>query len=259
ANAHNIQQVARSLDIRTLLRYRYRPRYLEALLFGQAGFLESPQEDYASELLHIYRSLQRKHGQFYPLPIRWKLGRIRPQASVWLKLAQLAALLHQNIIQTDLFMRPYPLEDLVQQLQAPLSPFWHSHFTFSKVRNNYQPTLSRGQAQILLINGVFPILWMIGKRNDRDVLQQRVLEWAEALDLEGNRITKRWKALGLKPSTSLDSQALVHLERNYCQLKACTQCRIGQWIMQKTTEPAPILAKAPKGVQKQWPEADSLG
>ncbi|MEM1220915.1 MAG: DUF2851 family protein [Bacteroidota bacterium] len=251
ANAQNIQQVARSLDIRTLLRYRDRLSYLEALLFGQAGFLENPSEDYSTNLHHIYRSLQRKHHQFHPLPIRWKLGRIRPQASVWLKLAQLASLLHQNILHTDFYMRPHALEDLLRQLQVPLSPFWHSHYTFSKDRNDRYPKVSPGQARILLINGVFPFLWMIGKRSGRDVLQQRVLEWAEQLSLEGNRITKRWKALGIKPSTALDSQALVHLERNYCQHKSCTQCRIGQWIMQRTNEPEPILAKGPEEVQKQ--------
>lgn len=251
SNGQTLQQLARSLDWRLLLRYRDRLPYLEALLFGQAGLLQEPEGPYHRQLAQTYLALQRKHVPLGPQMIRWKFGRIRPSSSLWLKMAQLAALVHSNRLQLDFFLRHQRLSDLIQYLSIPLSPFWQQHYSFEQLRPRPQERLSEALAQTLLINAVFPFLWLVAERQARPALRQQIISWAEQLPPEQNRITRRWKDIGVECKNGLDSQALIQLERGYCQKLACTRCRIGKWIMTGTNAPDPILAAAPKSGQKE--------
>ena len=166
--------------------------------------------------------------------IKWKTGGSRPNASLWLKIAQLATLIFHNRLQIDHFLRFSSTDQLIKYFEVPLSSFWQTHRSFEQPRSQAQVSISTTQAQILILNAVFPVLWLWAERQGKNEVQEQIINWATGLPSEKNRISRRWKSMGIACQNSLDSQALVHLERHYCQHQACTSCRIGKWIMSGT-------------------------
>ena len=57
--------------------------------------------------------------------------------------------------------------------------------------------------------------------------RERAFALLEQLGAENNFITRSWRAAGIRVESAADSQALVHLRRNYCDRKDCLRCRFG--------------------------------
>ncbi|MBP1664483.1 MAG: hypothetical protein H6Q19_1623, partial [Bacteroidetes bacterium] len=96
-NSQAFEAMARSLPLAVLAKHKDNSFQLEALLMGQAGFLEKSVEDkYQSELLKEYRFLQTKYG-LKPIEVsQWKLLRLRPENFPTIRLAQFASLIHRS-------------------------------------------------------------------------------------------------------------------------------------------------------------------
>jgi hypothetical protein len=93
-NALPFEMLARSLPQSLLARYKDRPFQIEALIFGQAGFLDTKLKDSYPQLLRKeYRFLQKKHDLKPIDKYLWKYMRLRPRNFPSLRLAQFAALI----------------------------------------------------------------------------------------------------------------------------------------------------------------------
>ena len=55
----------------------------------------------------------------------------------------------------------------------------------------------------------------------------RASQFLEELKAEYNYITRMWAECGLEAEHAGDSQALIQLKKEYCDLKKCLYCRIG--------------------------------
>ena len=53
------------------------------------------------------------------------------------------------------------------------------------------------------------------------------LVFLEALKAENNHVTRLWSGAGLPVYTAADSQALLQLQKEYCDRKDCLRCRFG--------------------------------
>ncbi len=94
-NGSAFEILARSLPFRLLLRHRDNPFQLEALLFGQAGMLESlPGDEYYSALRREYQFLKRKYNLNPGGKHLWKFLRLRPANFPTIRIAQFASFLH---------------------------------------------------------------------------------------------------------------------------------------------------------------------
>ena len=60
-----------------------------------------------------------------------------------------------------------------------------------------------------------------------EALCQRAINLLESLKAEDNRIIRIWRECGLKVDNAADSQALIQLKREYCDVKKCLHCRFG--------------------------------
>jgi len=51
------------------------------------------------------------------------------------------------------------------------------------------------------------------------------------LPAEDNVIIRNWQTLNIKANTAFDSQALIELKKNHCDLRKCLNCKIGTKVI----------------------------
>ena len=224
--------LSQSLTIERLQKHRGQLFSLEALLFGQAGFLSKRFRDpYPNLLLKEYLFLKHKYG-IGPIPLNfWKFSRLRPSNFPTVRIAQLAAFLDQSgplfsfILENDVV---YILR-LFRQLKA--SSYWDTHYLFDKPSEFKIKKLGRSRIFLILINSIVPLLYLYGLEKKNTAFQNKALDLLEALPSEDNQVLRKWKTLGFIPDNSFESQGLIHLKNYYCDHKRCLSCSIGQTLL----------------------------
>ena len=229
-NADPFQQLAQLLPYKILRKHGDKLLQVEALLFGQAGFLEETNDDDYHRLLKREYNLLR---QKYNLSDRrlnkaqWKFLRLRPANFPTLRLAEFASVMFSRpsifseILETETYAA------LASIFSVKQSEYWTYHYTFLK--NAKEPVNFLGDSSIstIIINTVVPLLVAYGKSKDDQRYIDRAVTILEQAPGESNAIITKWKALGLKCKTAFDSQALIELQNNYCTKKRCLDCTIG--------------------------------
>lgn len=208
---------------------------LEALLFGQAGFLFDDYSDdaYYNELKKIYTFLQAKYNLKNIDVHLWKYLRLRPVNFPTIRIAQLASLLYKNQEFLSNIIRVGTLEELQNLINCTTSKYWHTHYLFNRLSKNAEKPLGITSANSIIINTIIPFYFAYGEINGKDNLKERALEFSEQLPSEKNSIVTNWKEVGVTATNSFDSQALIHLTNVYCAKKRCVDCRIGIKIIGK--------------------------
>lgn len=80
---------------------------------------------------------------------------------------------------------------------------------------------------LIVINTVIPFLYTYGLHKADEMLCERATRFLEALKAENNYVTRLWSGAGLPVYTAADSQALLQLQKEYCEKKDCLRCRFG--------------------------------
>ncbi|MEQ9467473.1 MAG: DUF2851 family protein [Ekhidna sp.] len=206
----------------------------EALLFGQAGFLDEVQDDYQKSLKEEFSYLRQKFQLVDPMvKPQWKFGKLRPANFPSVRIAQLASLLHRHPKLFSLLIETKDLKVLKKELLVEVSDYWQTHYDFGKARKTPSASMGISSFENLLINSVAPLLAAYSKYTDNQDFMNRGVELLESLASEKNRITKKWGSVGIKPKSAFDSQALIELFSNYCKRRRCLQCNIGVEILTK--------------------------
>ena len=234
-NTLPMEMLASSLPQRILAKHKDQPLQVEALLFGQAGFLNQRfTEDYPKRLKSEYQFLKNKY-QLKPLENSiWKFMRMRPQNFPTLRIAQFAALIVKS---SHLFSKIMILrndEELAQIFEAlPVHSYWQTHYHFNKKAD--QVSLQLGKASIinLLINTVALFLFAYGNYIRQQVLIDRAFRLLERLPSEKNAILTPFLDSGMKIDTAFESQAALQLKKFYCNEKKCLNCGIGIKIIKR--------------------------
>jgi hypothetical protein len=229
-NNDPFHQLSLALPYKILLKHADRLSQVEALLFGQAGFLEEVNEDeYFSLLKREYKFLGQKYGITDKRlnKIQWRFLRMRPANFPTIRIAQLACLIHkgQNFFSTIIGIQEG--RELVKFFSACQSPYWMHHYHFFKEFKKEIDTLGGESINSLIINTVAPMLVAYGKAKDDQHYIDRSVSILQNLPAETNRITRRWKEIGLNVKNAFDSQAMVGLYNNFCLKRRCLDCKIG--------------------------------
>ena len=144
-----------------------------------------------------------------------------------MRLAQLADLYHKKQLLFSRIMAVETPEDVKQILTVQLSPYWEEHFSFAKTSPRRKKRMGENTLNLLLINTVIPFLYAYGIHKADERLCDRATRFLEALKAEDNHIIRMWSGAGLPVSTAADSQALLQLQKEYCDRKDRLRCRFG--------------------------------
>lgn len=234
-NSDSFERLALSLPLRYIQKQGDNLIQIEALLFGQAGMLDSFEyiDDYYSLLKKEYEFLRNKY-ELTPLDsFVFKKLRMRPTAFPQIRVAQLAALLHNS---HGLFSKIINCEDVGRirlMFHYNTSEYWQTHYTFGIASERKSKYLGDSSLDIILINTVAPLLFIYGKNIDSEEHCERALRFLEMIKPERNSITKRFAKYKMPLENAGNSQAIIQLMREYCELRKCMYCRIGHQMLTK--------------------------
>lgn len=233
-NAESFIQLAKSLPYKIIAKHVDQPYQIEALLFGQAGFLENPIDEYAILLKKEYKFLSHKYGlsEHKMSRFQWKYLRMRPGNFPTIRIAQLAALLyrHQNLF--SLFRDFFDKQQLEKKLAVVQSDYWQKHYDFGKPAKRTHNGISKNGVENIMINTGAALLVAYGKSIDQPEYIDKGISLLSEIPAEENHIITMWKGLGIKVKSAFDSQGLIELYNGFCSKKRCINCNIGMQLLQ---------------------------
>ncbi len=232
-NADPFERVAMSLPYKLILKHHDQPKQIEALLFGQAGMLEGNYRSlYAHQLQAEYTFLKRKYDLQPIRALEWKFLRMRPANFPTVRMSQLAAFLSQRQKIFARLLEVRSLKEVRQLFQVEASPFWQEHYHFKKASKRAPGNIGDEFVHLQVVNTFAPLLFLYGKTQQSDQFVQRAIDLLEQTPAERNHIVQQWKKLGVHAQHAGQSQALLHLQQQYCVHKRCLECAIGYRILQ---------------------------
>jgi hypothetical protein len=233
-NSDPFELLAKSLPLTYLAKHKDNLFQIEALLFGQAGFLDNDSGDeYYLSLKKEYVYLQNK---FKLNPIEkhlWMFLRSRPGNFPTVRIAQFAKLIYSSSSLFSKLLEIKTIKDCYELLIVDPSDYWENHYILNKESIKKSKAIGKSAVDILLINTIIPFLFIYGKEKGLPELQERSIKLLENIKPEKNAIIQKWNDLGVKAENSFKTQSLVQLKNKYCDRKKCLYCQIGNYIIRK--------------------------
>ena len=232
-NAEPMLMLARNLPQSILGKHKDSLFQLEALLFGVAGFLKEPDDEYSLQLSKEFEFLATK----YQLPVldyaMWKYSRLRPPSFPDVRIGQFAALIHRSENLFSKILGTGSLKVLSQLLSDSPAVYWREHFRFGVEHTRSKAGMGEKFQQVLIINVIVPFLFIYGKIKDEPFYRQRAMDLLDQLPGEDNRITRIYRELGLRVPTAFSSQAVIQWYNEYCSPKKCLNCSLGIHLLKQ--------------------------
>ena len=227
-NGDAFEAWAKQIPLRAVDKHRDNLFQIEAIFFGQAGLLTGNDGDeYYMNLKKEYDYLAYKFD-LSPMDVhRWKFMRLRPNNFPHVRIAQLACLYHRSYGLFSQLMEKETLKEVRDLLKGGTSLYWLTHYLFSEASPARPKSLSDSSIDLLIINTVVSFLYAYGVHKGNEHLCNRAGRFLEELKAENNYIIRMWTECGVKAQHAGDSQALIQLKKEYCDLKKCLYCRIG--------------------------------
>lgn len=237
-NSDAFEEWAYNVPLHAAAKHRDNILQIEALFLGQAGLLDpesiSPKYRAQAEQDEAYALMRREYAflahkfTLTPMPAeRWKLLRTRPQNFPHIRLSQLASLYCRGAISLAALIAPGELKDVRRRLETGVTDYWKNHYTFGHEGKTSEKRLQLRSLNLIVLNSVVPLLFAYGRYRGDDEMQQQALRLYSSIPPEDNAITRTWLELGVKARSAADSQAMIHLKKNYCDRRDCLRCRFG--------------------------------
>ncbi|HEY9487908.1 MAG TPA: DUF2851 family protein, partial [Chryseosolibacter sp.] len=229
-NTDPFLQLAQALPFKILMKHGDRLEQMEALIFGQAGFLkETINDPYYLLLKREYNLLRKKYdlGNREMNKAQWRFLRLRPANFPTIRLAQLSAVLYHQKNLFSKIISTASWKELLPVLSVKPSAYWLYHYRFFKKQKKEIPSLGRMSIENVVINSIVPLLVAYGKAKDDERYLRRAVALLQETASEENSILRAWNELGLVSKTAFDSQALIELHNSFCVRRRCLDCNIG--------------------------------
>ncbi|MFT3901771.1 MAG: DUF2851 family protein [Niabella sp.] len=233
-NADAFEAIARSISVNTLAKHKHNLVQIESLLLGQAGMLNGTFEDaYPQMLQKEYLFLQKKYAlPHVHQPVHFL--RMRPGNFPSLRLAQLAALVQRSSHLFSKILEASDVQQVCQLLDVTANDFWHYHYRLDDSSVYREKRLGKTAIANICINAVVPVLFAYGSYKGQEAIKDKAISWLQQLDAEQNHITKGFASLGIKSASAWDSQSLLELKTQYCDLRKCLHCAVGNKILKES-------------------------
>ena len=234
-NAGPFEMLARSLPLSCVSRISDNLPQLEALFFGQAGFLDQKRldDEYHRQLFDEFLYL-KKRFRLKPLPKHlWRFAKLRPVNFPSVRIAQFCALMYQSERLFSEILDQPTLHQLRKFFDVQTSEYWDTHYAFHKSGPFRAKRLGEDAFHTLVINTVVPFLFIYGQVQDKPQFKERALDLLLETGPEKNSILTHWKELGIHIPNAYNSQALIELKNSYCNQHRCLDCQIGNQILNR--------------------------
>lgn len=235
-NSEPFERLALSLPLKFIGKHSDSQISIEALLFGQAGFLDNIEETdtYVSLLRKEYDFLAHKFSLTRPCSLGWKMARMRPQNFPHRRIAFLAGMLFGGFKLMSEILEIRSADDLSRLFNIEFLGYWASHYNFGTPSEAPCPAaLSRSSLSLLAINVAIPLMHAYSMTVDNNELATRSVSLLQELKPENNSIVSLFMSHGTQCPDAWTSQALIQLRKEYCELHKCLYCRIGHQMLSK--------------------------
>lgn len=222
------------LPFRAMDKHRNDLFQIEAFFYGLAGLFEdtfqkkAQEDEYSLRLCKEFRYLQRK----FEIPrvmdaTLWRLLRLRPENFPYVRLAQLAYLYQKSDKLFSRLLEAETLSEVRRLLDARTSSYWENHYLFGRSSVRKEKAMGEKSQNLIVINTVVPFLYAYGMHKANETMCERAGRFLEELNAENNHIIRSWSDAGLPVVNAADSQALIQLQKEYCDKRKCLHCRFG--------------------------------
>lgn len=232
-NSTAFEKIAQSIPINILAKHKNQIHQIEALLFGQAGLLNTSfTEDYPQLLKREYHLHTTKYQLRQPeAPLHFL--RMRPANFPSVRLAQLAMLVHTSLHLFAAIKESKTLKEIKDLLNITANDYWHYHYLFDEPSGFKKKHLGRQMTENILINTVCVMLFAYGHYHNESSYKNKALQWLEEITAESNSITNGFIKTGISVKSAFDSQALLQLKQHYCDKKKCLNCAVGNKLLKQ--------------------------
>lgn len=232
-NAAAFERLTSILPLQLIQKNREDLLQLEALLFGQAGLLQTKAGDsYTQSMRREYQFLQKKYRLKAMDAIHWKFSRMRPSAFPTIRLAQLAAIYHEHSSLFHQVKEAHDIKDISHLFHVSASKYWDTHYRLGIASTKKSiKSLGKAKVEVLLINAVVPILFLYGKLYNEYAYCEKAIHFMSQISPESNHLTRQMVALNFPNQHAGHSQAIIELKKNFCDAKRCLSCSIGHQIL----------------------------
>ncbi len=238
-NGDPFERLAMSLPLQFINKHSDSQLSIEALLFGQAGFLDNAADDdpYVTLLKNEYAFLAHKFSLKRAALPGWKMSRMRPANFPHRRIAFLGCLLFGGFKLMSRIVDATTVDAVRALFNIELTGYWARHYTFSSLLDEPKATaLSRSSVDILVINVAVPLLYAYALTIDSTERADRAINMLHELKAESNSIVTLFTSRGIECNDAFTSQALIQLRREYCETRKCLYCRIGHRMLSKSAK-----------------------
>jgi len=232
-NAVAFELLAVNTPLSILSKHRNNILQIEALLYGQAGFLNQEySDDYPNQLKKEYLFLSHKYN-LKPMHRKlWKFMRLRPSNFPTIRISQFASFIQKSEVLITKIFETKNLQTIISLFETSSSVYWERHYQFDKKsKNKSKKKLGASSIDLLIINTIVPFTFTYGQINNIQALKDISMEWLEKTKAENNLITRNFIKNSIIPSNAFQSQALIQLYKKYCLNMRCLECRIGHKLL----------------------------
>lgn len=232
-NGEIFLKIAKSIPFSIIRKENFEFQNLEALIFGNAGLLDSEKEDTNFKNLKFrYFYLLHKYQLEKPTIEPVHFFKHRPDNFPTIRLSQLAGLYHS---QQNLFSKIIgfnSVEDIYQILAVSASLYWQNHYQFDKESPKKKKGLSKSFIDLIIINTIIPLQFAYAKSQGKDILEE-LMRLLHEVAPEKNAIIDKFNSFEIKSTNAFETQSLLQLKNEYCNKSNCLKCGIGMELLKK--------------------------
>lgn len=149
----------------------------------------------------------------------WKHKGLRPKSFPEIRLLQFAEIVEKFDFDTSFVY--LGSNELIKNLRSLL------------ILSDKSIKISSAMIDLIIINCFVPFIWWYGNVKMNENIQEKSLDLLQFLNAEENHILKKWKAIGVNCINSYDSQSLLEIYNEFCTVKKCLFCEVGNKIIYK--------------------------
>jgi hypothetical protein len=233
-NKEPFEMLARNTPVQLILKTRSSLTALEALLFGQAGFLQNGfTEEYPNLLGIEYQHLKRKYN-LTNMPVHlWKFLRLRPVNFPTVRIAQLAAIYHHHPLPFGTIIDNNSPEKWYELFNVSVSEYWKTHYHFDTLSGRNEKRTGQDTLDLILINTVIPFIYCFGLVHGNGESAESAFKTLSSLAPENNSIIRNFNYFGMELSNAMQTQGALELKKHWCDQRRCLDCGIGQELLKK--------------------------